>query len=175
MKIVCLLGLFILVISPSFSQGEYTSRDHPISISYPEHWTINNNDHEAVVSLIYKLDLDGKMRLAAGFAIVAEPAKFGDDLEGMSLAYRKGLYSRKDMEKEKILTEEIIDFHGIKAIDITGQATIPIVKQNAKWRIILLEYGDYYYEISATSTKKDMKNKEIKNGFNYIIDSIKFK
>ena len=169
----CIIAILITFsVQICFGQGVFTSEEHKISMKYPADWTINEQGKD-VLTLIYKLSERGKTRLAVGFSIVAEKEKFDGNMEKMAFNYHYKLKRRREMTKTEILSEEIIDFNGLKAIMITGSARIPIVKQNSNWKILLFEYAGFYFEVGLTASKKDFKNKEIKAQYEQMFDSLK--
>lgn len=172
-KIILVLTSFMILIT-SYSQSTFNSEEYKFKIDYPADWDVIESKDDVVFTLVYQLDPSGKPRIATGFVIVAKASTFEGDLEKMAISYRKELYSRTEFEKEEILSEEVIDFHGVKAINIYGVAKIPILKQKLKWRILLFEYQGNYYEISFTSTKKDFDKNDAQSGFKILSDSYEF-
>jgi hypothetical protein len=169
------LIILLLVISGQqvCSQVEFKSEEYRISLKYPEGWELRKGNDEGSFTFFYEISTTGKPRLAVGFSIVTEEAKFDGNMDKMSFAYHRKLGKRREMKNTEILSEKVIDFNGIKAINISGKAKIPLVKQNSNWRILLFEYAGLYYEIGLTASKKDFKNKKIKTEYTAMFDSLK--
>lgn len=168
--------LFLIVLFNftlfSIAQGTFEDETHGFSMKYPADWTNPNKDTSCVFSFIYQFDPFGKMRLATSITLTAKKSNFNNDLESIALAYRRELYNRPDMEKEKILFEEITDFHGIDAVYIEGQAKITFFNKPIKWKMYLFEFRGNYYELSCVSPKKDWKRDQ--DHFTYMLESFHF-
>ncbi|OIQ35927.1 MAG: hypothetical protein BM555_03705 [Crocinitomix sp. MedPE-SWsnd] len=174
MKRIVLLLAILSTSLVSSSQGKLSSEDFDISMSYPEGW--RHNPQITAGGILFSLNDArqevGDMKLMIAFTIVAAESIFKGDLKLMSEAYRIGLKARAGFEKTKIISEEIIDFKGVKAIDITGQANVPIANQKGCWRILLFEYDEIYFEVSAFTSKKEFKMKSVQKDLKFMFDSI---
>ena len=171
-----ILGFAIaMAASAGFAQTTFKSEKYKLSISYDDAWEVNKKatDERNVISLMYSAAITNKPKLAVAFSIVAEDAKFDGNLDKMSFAYERKLMKRREMTNTEILSEEIIEIGGKKVIQMTGAAHIPFVKQNSNWNIYLFEHAGYYFEVGLTASKKNFKNKKVKDDYNKLFDSLK--
>ena len=160
-----LMIALLFTCSTVWAQREFVSEEFGFSIEYPNNWIEAGKTGNSKFTVTDGRDTKGKMALADVIDVSVTESEFDGDMEAMSLSYRKTLYDRPEFIKEEITYEKIVQFKGVKAIEIHGTAKVKTVGERLMWRMYLFEYNGNYFEITFSASKKRFEQQDVKTIF----------